>query len=111
MGLGLQEYGGFLVCFGVVGEDGDISVWMEAVDDACAGGDAGSQAFVADGNAAVGTDFQSGACAPDVRPPWATRDWTQGGAIFTTGFVGGGIRSAAQFAMDFLGIAMAAQGG
>lgn len=84
---------------------------METVDDAGAGGDTSAQAFVADRHATIGTDFQGSTRAPDVRPPWATRNGTQDRAIFLTGFAGGGIWSAAQFAMDFVGVAMAAQSG
>jgi len=84
---------------------------METVDDAGAGGDTGTQTIVADGYATVGADFQDGARAPDIGPPRATWDRTQHCAIFPTSFVGGSIGSAAQFAMDFLGVTMAAQCG
>src|SRR6185503_4174841 len=89
----------------------NVTVWMETVDDPCPGGDTSTQTFVADGHAPVGTDFQRGARAPDIRPPWAARGRTQGRAIFPAGFVGSGVGSAAQFAVDFLGVAMAAQCG
>jgi hypothetical protein len=100
-----------LVCFGFLSEDGDISVWMETVDDAGAGGYAGAQAIVTDGDATVGTDFQSGAAAPDVGPPWATRGRTQDRTVLLASFKGRGIGSAAQFAVDFLGVTMATQCG
>ena len=107
--MNLKQNSGFLVCFRFVGKDGDISVRVKTVDDTGAGSDASTQTFVADGHATVGTDFQGSARAPDVRPPWATGDRTQGRAIFPTGFIGRGIRSAAQFAMDFLGVVMMAK--
>jgi len=82
---------------------------METVNNTGASGDASAQTFVTDRDAAVGADFQSGTYTPDVRPPGATRCRTQGRAVFPTGFMSGCIGSAAQFSMDFLGVAMAAQ--
>ena len=41
-----------------------------------------TQALGADGNAAIGTDFEGGAYAPNIRPPGATRGWAQDGAFF-----------------------------
>lgn len=111
MGLNLEEDSGFLVCFGAVGEDGDIAVWMEAVNDWSACGNASTQAFVADRHTAIRSDFQGSARAPDIRPPWATGHGAQDGAILPASFNCGGIRSATQFAMDFLGVTMTAQCG
>ena len=46
-----------MVSSGRVCEEGDISVGMEAVSDAGAGGDAGPEAVGPDGNTSVGADF------------------------------------------------------
>lgn len=109
MSLDMEENGGFLVCFGFLSEDGDIAVGVETVDDTGASSDARAQTFVADGHAAVGADFQTCTRTPDVGPPRATRNRAQDRAIFAAGFMGGSIGSAAQFAMNLLGVAMAAQ--
>lgn len=111
MGMDLEQNRGFLVCLWFVSEDGDIAVGVEAVDHTGAGRDGHPQTFVADGHATIWPDLQSGARTPDVRPPCATGCRTQDGAIFPTGFLRGRLGSAAQFAMDFLGVAMATQFG
>lgn len=111
MSFGLEQNNGLLVCFGFMSQDGDITVGMETMKDVSAGRDAGTQTLGANGDATVGADFQRRAHTPDVRPPGATRCWTQDRAIFAAGFMSGRIGSAAQFAMDLLGVAMPAQFG
>ena len=94
----MQEQRGAFAGLGFVGKDADGAVGLEAVDDACAGGHADAQAFVADGHAPVGADFERGAQALDIRPPGTTREGALGGA-------GGGVGGALEFAMDFVGVA------
>ena len=48
------------------------------------------QAFVGDGHAPIGTDFEQGAAAPDIRPPGAERDWAQDAALVALGGARGG---------------------
>jgi len=70
-----------------------------------------AQALVADGDAAIGSDFDDGAFAPDEGPPGTTRDETPDGAIFFLGGVPGLLRFYLEFAMAFVLVAMAAQVG
>ena len=54
-----------------VAEDGDVAVWVEAVDQAGAGRSFDAQACGASSDAAVGLDFDGGALAEDIGPPRA----------------------------------------
>ena len=78
MSLGLEQNSGLLVWFGFMSQDGDVAVGMETMNNASAGRDARPQTLGANGDAAIGTDFQRRAHTPDVRPPGATRCRTQG---------------------------------
>ena len=69
-----------------------------------------SQALRADGNAPVAADLDERAHAPDVIPPRAAGRGPQDGAFFFLGLCPGPLRGLAQFAMDFLGVAMRTQG-
>lgn len=68
-----------------------------------------AEALGADGNAAVSPDLEGRADAPNIRPPWAARGWSQNGAFFFFGQFPGPLRGHAQFAVDFVGVAMEAQ--
>lgn len=107
----MEEDGGALGGVGFVGEDGDAAVGVEAMDDVGAwfGGD--PQAFESYGNTAVGADFELSAYTPDVRPPRAAWCRAQNVVVLAAGEASGGIGGAAQFTMDFLGVAVTAQGG
>ena len=48
------------------------------------------QAFVGDGHAPIGTDFEQGAAAPDLGPPGAARDRAQDAALVALGGARGG---------------------
>ena len=63
-----MEEGGFSGVVRVVVEDGDVAVWMLAVDEAGARRDLDAEALGADGDAAV---EDGGSQAPDVGPPRA----------------------------------------
>ena len=107
----MQEEGGPFSGFGFVGQDADGAIGLEAVDDACARTHRDAEAFGADGHPAIGADFEVGAHAPDVRPPRAARHGTQDRAVLALGGARGGVGGAAQFAMDFVGVAVVAQVG
>ena len=109
-GFAGEERGAF-AGLGLVGEDADGAVGLEAVDHAGAGAHAHPQTLVADGHAPVGSDLEHGAAAPDVRPPGAARHDPQNAALFPVRGARGGVGRARQFAMDFVGVAVAAQGG
>ena len=63
-----------------------------------------------DRHAAIAADFDEGAHAPHIVPPRASGRGPQDGAFFFFGLGPGLLRGLAQFAMDFLGVAMRPQG-
>lgn len=84
---------------------------MLAVDDAGAWADSDAQTLVADGHTPVGTDLERGARAPNVRPPRAAGRWTQDAALLALGGFERRVGRAAQFAVNFVSVAVAAQFG
>ena len=106
----MEQDAGFFVLAGFVGQDGDVAVGVLAMNQAAAGAGGDAQALGADGHTAVGADLATGAQAPDVRPPGAAGERAQGAAVFPLGQTQRGIGGAAQFPVDFLGVAVAAQG-
>ena len=69
-----------------------------------------SNALGADGNASVGTDFERGPKAPNIRPPGAARGGSQDGAIVLLGHVPSFLGREFKFAVGLVGVAMEAQG-
>lgn len=67
------------------------------------------QPLCADRHATVGADLDGRAHAPHVRPPRAARGRAQRRALFQAGLVPGALRRLAQFAMDFVRVAVGAQ--
>ena len=63
-------------------------------------------ALGADGDFAVVADADTGLLAPDKRPPGTSWGGTQHGAILGNGLLVGGVRSGAQFAVDFVLVGM-----
>lgn len=59
--------------------------WMEAENHLGAWGMFDAKALGADGNAAIGSDFEGSANAPDIRPPRAGRGWAQDRPFFFLG--------------------------
>lgn len=100
-GREVKERDGELSVFGRVEEDADIAVCVETSCDAGAGRAFDAQALGADGDAAVGADFGTGALAPDAGPPGAFWSGAQGGALFLQRQVPCGLRGGAQFAVTF----------
>lgn len=105
MAIGEKE-DGFGVFIGWRSQDGVVTCGVEAENDFGAGRMFEAQALGADGNAAIGADLDEGAKAPNVRPPGAARGGTQDGALFLFGEVPGLLRGQAEFAMDFMNVAM-----
>lgn len=93
-----------------VGQDGVVARGVEAQHDLGLRWFFDPEPLGADGDAAIGADLDLGAHAPDVRPPGTTGRRTQGGAFFFFGEVPGALRRLAQLAMNFMGVAMVAQG-
>ena len=82
---------------------------MEAKHDLAAWWTFQTQALRADGHAAIGSDFERSAHAPHIIPPRATGRWLQDGAFFFAGLIPGPLGGLAQFAMDFMRVAMGPQ--
>lgn len=60
-------------------------------------------------NATIRPDADGRTNAPDVRPPGTTGNWTKSITFFLSSECGGGVGSATEFAVDFVGVAMKAQ--
>lgn len=96
----------FGALIGLVGEDGDVAVWVKAVDEAGAGRPTGWESLGTDWNAAVGSDSDGSTLAPDVRPPRAAGHRTENGTAFTKRSLGGGVRGHRDLAVTFGTVAM-----
>ena len=83
--------------------------WVETKDDRGAGRFFNSQALRADWHTGIRADFESCAHAPDVIPPGAWGSRAQGGTFFLPGLIPCAQRSLAQFAVNFLGVAMGSE--
>ena len=70
-----------------------------------------AQALCANRNAAIEADLDGGSNAPNIRPPGASRGWTQDGTFFFSGQIPGSLWSEAQFAVNFLNVMMETQSG
>ena len=108
-GWEVEEELRFLAVERFVFEDGDVAVWVEAVDEAGAWSGAEAQAAGACGDATVWLDQDAGALAEDVGPPRTFGRRTQGAAAFLFGEQPGGERSHGQFAVALVGVAMGAE--
>ena len=106
MGADLQEDGGALSRFGCLGQDADGAIGLETVDEARARTAGDTEPFRPDGDAAIRSDLEEGAHTPDVGPPATARHGAQQRAFFAPSGEQGGVGGAAQFAMDFVGVAM-----
>ena len=91
-------------------QDGVMAVGMEAKDHLSLRRFFDSEALGADWHATVAAHLDDGAYAPDIIPPRAARRGTQDGAFFFAGLIPRLLGVLAQFAMDFLGVAMRPEG-
>src|SRR5262249_11200492 len=82
---------------------------MVTADDLSSGGYLQGQTLRADSDFAVTADADAGALAKDVRPPRATRNWTQSPAVFLLSQIPRGVRCRTNFAVLFHMIMMFAQ--
>ena len=83
---------------------------VEAEDDFGPWGIFEADALGADGNTPIGADLESGAHAPNIRPPRAARGGAQDGPFLLLGEFPSLLWGHAQFAMDFVGVAVKSQG-
>lgn len=70
-------------------QDAKVAGWVGAMDDFGCGRGLYAQAFCADGDTAIGADFDEGALAPDVGPPDAVGRFAQDRAFFLQGKIPG----------------------
>jgi hypothetical protein len=94
-----------------MGEEGDIAIGVLTVDDFGAHRACDPQSFHACGDTPIRSDFDWRADTPNVSPPRAAWGWAQDVLFMLLGAVGGGIRRATDFPMDFLGVTMMAENG
>ena len=87
-----------------------MAAGMEAKNDLGSLGMFEPDALGSDGNAAVGSGFEEGPHAPNIRPPGAARGRPQNGAFLFPGQIPSSLRGEFKFAMGLLGVAMKAQG-
>ena len=83
---------------------------MEAEDYFCARGAFDAKALGADGDAAIGADFEGSSEAPNIMPPRAAWGWAQDGPAFFGGTFPGLLWGHAQFSMSFVDVAVESQG-
>jgi hypothetical protein len=91
------------------GENGVMAGRVMAEDDFGTWRDMDAEELGADGDAAVGADFDVGALTPHKRPPRALGDWTQNGTFLFEGEVPGLLGLHFEFPVDFVLVAMEAQ--
>jgi hypothetical protein len=82
---------------------------MEAENDGGSPGVFQSNAIGADGNPAVGSNFERGPKAPNIGPPRAARGWSQDGAFLFLGQIPSSLGREFKFAVGLFGIAVEAQ--
>ena len=99
----------FFVLLGCCGQDGVVAGGVQAEYDLGAQGPFAPQALGANGDAPIGADLDGRADTPNIRPPRATGDRAQDRAFLLLREFPGALRGQAQLAMDFVGVAMAAQ--
>lgn len=94
--------------FGIrgVAEVVEGAIWAETADDAGAGWGINGLALRANGDLAVVADADVGLLAPDVGPPGTLGDGADDGAVFGEGLLVGGLGCLAQFAVDFILVAV-----
>jgi len=88
------------------GQDGVMAGGMEAQNHFGPPGMFDAEPLGADGNTAIGANFDGGANAPNIRPPSTSGGWAQDGSLFFPGTVPRLLWRQAQFAMSFVPVAM-----
>lgn len=90
-------------------EDGVVTVWMKAADELGTWRLIDAQALPAEGEAAVGLDFDRGALALDIGPPGTVGRGPQRGAFFAVGQIPGRLRGGADLPMFFAPVVVLAE--
>ena len=98
----MEEEDGFGFWIGGMAEVEDVAIGAQAADDGGTRWSINGLALGADGDFTVIADPDTGLLAPDKGPPRARRYRTQDGAFLGDGLCSGGVRSGAEFAMDFM---------
>jgi hypothetical protein len=102
---------GFVLGIGLGGQDRVVTGGVMTEDEFGFWGGLDTEALGGDGDAAIVGDFDDGAFTPDEGPPGTARDGAQDGAFLFFGGVPGLLGFHLEFAMEFMLIAMEAQGG
>jgi hypothetical protein len=102
---------GFGFWIGLGGQDGVVAGGVMTKDELVFWGGLDAEALGADGDAAIVSDFDDGAFAPDEGPPRTTRDGSNGRVFFFSGDVPGLLGFQIEFALEFVLVAMQAQSG
>lgn len=92
-----------------IGEDGDIPIWVEAVNQTCTGWPPDWKTLGTNRDSSVGTDLDVGALAPDVRPPRAAWNWAEDGSSLAERGLGSRVWSHGDLAVSFGAVAMEAE--
>jgi hypothetical protein len=79
-----------------------MATGMETENDFGTWGTFEANALLADGNPSIRTNLQRGAEAPNIRPPWAGRGWTEDRTFFLFGHVPSALSGLLEFAVSFL---------
>ena len=100
-----------MLFFRWVGQDRIVAAGMVAEGDLGPGGLGHTDALRSERDAAIGGDFNRGALTPDIGPPGAGGFGAQDGALFPLGLAPSGAGRLLEFPVNFLLIAVVAQGG
>lgn len=92
------RFGGWI---GSAAEVIDVAVGSQAADDQRAGRSIQAHALGSDGDFAIIADADTGALAPNERPPGTRRHWTNDGAFLGQRLLAGQVRSDTQLPMRF----------
>lgn len=82
---------------------------VEVEDDFGLGGIFEADTLRADGNTPIGADLESGAQAPNIRPPRAARHGAQDRAFLQSGQIPGALRGLSEFTVRFLSVVVEPQ--
>ena len=102
----MEQDDGFGVFVRSLAEVVNVAVGAEAAEDGGAGWRVEGLALRADGDFAVVPDTDAGLLAPDVGPPWAVGIGPENGTFFGEGLLVGGVGCLAEFAVDFVLVAV-----
>ena len=102
----MEQDDGFGLWIWGLAEVVDVSVWAQAADDGGTGWGVNGVTLGPDGDFAVVADADASLLAPDVGPPGTSGRGTEDGVFLVEGLLVGLVRGLAQFAVDFVLVAV-----